>query len=545
MEILPDDPPPNMKRRKSCPNAQMEAHRASAAALAPADLPRQRSTSTPGQRRGFSRRRATSHSPEKSPAGAPPRYGAKAFLSKLTASLVEDAHDSSGNDSPFDGDGEDDGIVSGHMVSSRPAGDIDPLLPSRQPTPKTVGSRLATSIPDQARSRLADRSSSPDRGGPDRPPHLQRAASELPPRRPEEGGGGGGLHRRASSGATVPAAVSEGDENSNASPSMCCTATAPATPPAEGAPALARVTVADHTIGLTPRDSEVENEILAEQEQANQRSDQTNSKKMRASLVTFAERLSGAPEAAGSAIRRGSRALSEAPSAAVSAIRRCSSSTMRPPALAAVGRPGSRDVLSRGGFGDFPGGGRDGAASVASDGRWDDSLEASRERSHTLTYDEEQQKAAARRMTEAHDHGTHRLLFSERLARIRRGQQTKHASPASHRPPSMYGRGTSCDSFSKSRKSGLTGEPMSPSFVKPPSHRPAKPPAGSYEASASAFESYQYEEEESKVHIDLRETSRDPHMSLTAHHPHRCTSTCARRCDRTSGGRATTGRCSS
>ena len=76
----------------------------------------------------------------------------------------------------------------------------------------------------------------------------------------------------------------------------------------------------------------------------------------------------------------------------------------------------------------------------------------------------------------------------------------------------MYGRGTSCDSFSKSRKSGLTGEPMSPSFVKPPSHRPAKPPAGSYEASASAFESYQYEEEESKVHIDLRETSRDPHM---------------------------------
>ena len=66
----------------------------------------------------------------------------------------------------------------------------------------------------------------------------------------------------------------------------------------------------------------------------------------------------------------------------------------------------------------------------------------------------------------------------------------------------MYGRGTSCDSFSKSRKSGLTGEPMSPSFVKPPSHRPAKPPAGSYEASASAFESYQYEEEESKVHID-------------------------------------------
>ena len=60
---------------------------------------------------------------------------------------------------------------------------------------------------------------------------------------------------------------------------------------------------------------------------------------------------------------------------------------------------------------------------------------------------------------------------------------------------------------------------MSPSFVKPPSHRPAKPPAGSYEASASAFESYQYEEEESKVHIDLRETSRDPHMSLTAHHP--------------------------
>ena len=31
MEILPDDPPPNMKRRKSCPNAQMEAHRASAA----------------------------------------------------------------------------------------------------------------------------------------------------------------------------------------------------------------------------------------------------------------------------------------------------------------------------------------------------------------------------------------------------------------------------------------------------------------------------------------------------------------------------------
>ena len=148
------------------------------------------------------------------------------------------------------------------------------------------------------------------------------------------------------------------------------------------------------------------------------------------------------------------------------------------------------------------------AASVASDGRWDDSLEASRERSHTLTYDEEQQKAAARRMTAAHDHGTHRLLFSERLARIRRGQQTKHASPASHRPPSMYGRGTSCDSFSKSRKSGLTGEPMSPSFVKPPSHRPAKPPAGSYEASASAFESYQYEEEESKVHIDLRETMR-------------------------------------
>ena len=59
----------------------------------------------------------------------------------------------------------------------------------------------------------------------------------------------------------------------------------------------------------------------------------------------------------------------------------------------------------------------------------------------------------------------------------------------------------------KSRTGPCGGTPGAP----PPRKR--GPPAGSYEAAAAAYEAYQYEEEESKVHIDLRERMRQGHAA--------------------------------